>query len=177
MPHTILLADDSVTIRRVVELAFGHPPRFDQFSMKGPYLNATDHVCGLVQRRVGPVERPPHLGRGAGPLMPHPVHQEVDCLVRRHLPQVELEREDDPGGTVLSPEQHAHSVFRRGRETHVPQAHFPVQGPALSPEGRAERPAMRVVTPRHEALQVVSRNEFMMHGGSREVDVVRPHAH
>ena len=59
----------------------------------------------------------------------------------------------------------------------IPEQHLPVERPALGPERRAERAAVRVVARGHERLEVVAGDQLVVHGGAREVDVVAAHAH
>src|SRR5262245_33641555 len=103
--------------------------------------------------------------------------QQIDAFLRGHFLEVKAEREDNSRTTMHAPEEHSDSVLRRLWEVHVPQQQFPVKRPALAPERRAEQAAVRAVASRHEALQMMPRNQFMKYRGARKMNVVAAHAH
>src|SRR5262249_33528735 len=90
---------------------------------------------------------------------------------------MEAEREYDTRAAVAAPEEESDAVFGSLRELHIPEQQLPIKRPALGPEGRAEQPAIWLVARGHKALQVMARNQFVMHGRAREVRVVAAHAH
>src|SRR4051794_22435604 len=94
--------------------------------------------------------------------MAHTVDQQLDTLLRRHLLEMEVEREDDARAAMHAPEEHAYLLLGRLGEAEVPQQQLPVKRVAFRPERRAEDRAVRLVTRGHEALQVMARNEFVM---------------
>ena len=147
-----------------MELAGSHPPTGDQLACQRPQLQGTKHVGRLVERRIAPLDRPPHLGGGVAAFVADTLDQEVDRLIRLHRPQVEAEGEDDPGAAVFSPEEHADAVLGSFGEIEIPQKHLPVERPALGPEGSSEPLAVGAVAGGHEALQVMARDQLVMHG-------------
>src|SRR5262249_40152992 len=83
---------DSVLFKdRVVEGAVGYLARFDEFLMKGPVLQAAEHVRRLIKRAVGPIEGSPHFGSGIIKLMSNAFHQIIDTFFRRHLSQMKAQ--------------------------------------------------------------------------------------
>src|SRR5215510_6499596 len=90
---------------------------------------------------------------------------------------MKTEREDDARAAVAAPEEESDAVFGSLRELHVPEQQLAIKRPALAPEGRAEQPAIWLVARSHKALQVMARDQFVMHGRAREVGVVATHAH
>ena len=78
---------------------------------------------------------------------------------------------------MRAPEEHPHPVLRRAREAGIPEQHLPVERPALAPERGAERLPMRVVSRRHEPLQMVPGDQLMVHRRHAEVRIVPAHAH
>src|SRR5438105_15805387 len=103
--------------------------------------------------------------------MPDALDQQVDALLRRHLLQVEAEREDDSRAAVHAPEERADAILRRLLELHVPEQQLPVERPALAPERRAEQTAIGPVAGRHIALEVMARNQFVKDCGAREMNI------
>src|SRR5262245_37168016 len=89
---------------------------------------------------------------------------------------MEVQREDDAGTAVHPPDQEADAIFRRAREAHLVEHELPVERVALGPEGGAKRATIWLVTGGHESLQVVARNQFMVDGGPRKMDVVAAQA-
>src|ERR1051325_12045301 len=76
-----------------------------------------------------------------------------------------------------APEEHPDSLLGCLSETQIPQQQLPVKRVALGPERRPEDCAIRFIARSHEALQVMPRNELVMDGRAREIDVVAAHAH
>src|SRR3954469_25971670 len=124
--------------------------------MEGTELEAAEEIGRLVERAVAAIERPANLGSGVVSLVPDAADEELDALLRRHLPEVELEREDDPGAAVHPPEEHPHAVLGRPGEAPVPEQQLPVEGPALAPERRREEAAVGPVPRGHEPLEMMA---------------------
>lgn len=118
--------------------------------------------------------------------MAYPRDQQIDALLRRHLPEMELDRENDASATVHSPEEHPNAIRGLVRcpfltdfcwEAALPQQQFPVYRPALDPERCLEDTAVRVIAVHVVELKVVAWNELVMDCGSRECGVVAAHTH
>src|SRR5438093_649808 len=86
-------------------------------------------------------------------------------------------RESDARAPVHPPEKHSDSVFGRPGKSEIPEQKLPVNGPSLNEEWCGKDAAMGQVTLRHVQLQVVARNQLMLHGGAGEVTVVAAQAH
>jgi hypothetical protein len=110
-----------------VKLAVGHLLRYHQFLVQRAQLQSAQHVRRLIDRRVRPVERAPHFTLRVGALERHLVHHVFDGLFRRHLAEVEAEREDDARAAMHAPREGAKPIFRRDMEVMIPQEHLPVQ--------------------------------------------------
>ena len=89
--------------------------------LAGPYRTSASLVLD------GRGERASHLALGIGALEVHGVHEELHRLIRRHLPEVEVHREDDPRAAVHAPEQRADAILGRLLEAVVPEEHLPVE--------------------------------------------------
>ena len=50
----------------IVKLAVAHPTTLYQFLMQSTYLQAAQHIRGLIQRSIISHDRSPHLGRSLG---------------------------------------------------------------------------------------------------------------
>lgn len=126
---------------RVVERPVGHATGGDQSAVERADLQAADQVGALVQRVVIAAEGAAHFGQGVVALVTDIVHEQLHALRRRHLSQVEAEREEDASAAVQAPEQHPDPVLRRPREAEVPEKHLPVESPetAVPPTPRATR--------------------------------------
>ena len=74
-----------------MELLVRHPPALHELAVQRADLHPAHHVRGLIERRVGAVERPPHLRLRVRALMSDARHQQVDRFLRRHCAQVETE--------------------------------------------------------------------------------------
>src|SRR3954469_5738319 len=133
--------------------------------MEGTELEAAEEIGRLVERAVAAIERPANLGSGVVSLVPDAADEELDALLRRHLPEVKPEREDDPGAPVHPPEHEADAVLRRLGKAALVEDHLPVDRPPLGPERRAEHAALRLVARLHELLQVVPRDQLVVDGG------------
>ena len=160
-----------------MEFALAHRSIHHHFAVQGLELQPADHVGDLVQRAVVAGEAAAHFGAGVLALVAHAIHQQVHGLVGRHLAQVETQREQDAGGAVAAPEQHANPVLGRGREAALVQAELPVQRPALAPERRVEQLTLRLVAGVVEVLQVVAGDQFVVHHGAGEMAVVAAQRH
>src|SRR5262245_35609060 len=109
--------------------------------------------------------------------MPNLFDQQVDALLWRHLFEMEAQRENDPGAAMTAPEEKPDAVFRRFRETAIPEKQFPVERPSLTPERCAEQSSIRFITLGHKALQVMAGNQFVMHRRARKMRIIPTHAH
>ena len=145
--------------------------------MQRAQLQAAEHVARLIQRRVRPVERASHLTLRVGALEPHCIDEELHRLLRRHLAEVEVEREDDARAPVHAPHQCAHSVLRLRVKAMIPEEHLPVQRLSLVPERRREQLAMRVVARHHEPLEMMAGIELVEYDSAREMRIVAAQAH
>ena len=105
------------------------------------------------------------------------IDKHFDALLRRHLPEMKLERKLDPSASVHTPEQHADAVLGRARKAQIPEQHFPVDRPSFNPERRPKRAPVRLVARLHVVLQVMARDEFVLDGCAREMNVVATHRH
>ncbi len=53
----------------------------------------------------------PYFRFRIGPLVPNPVYQEVNTLLRRPFTKVVIQRQNNAGATVHAPEKHTDPVF------------------------------------------------------------------
>src|SRR5262249_30666562 len=90
---------------------------------------------------------------------------------------MKVQREDDSGGSMHAPEEHADSVLGCVAEIQIPEQHFPIQGPTLDGERCAERTAVRTISGVHVALKLMTGNQFMKYSCAREWNIVAAHAH
>ena len=170
--------------------AFLLPPRAvritHKLSPECPDLESSQQIARLVQRWILASKRPPNLPFGCRPLVSHSTHEQINTFPGRHLAEVELDREDDPGATVHAPEEHTDAVLCFVRrpflanlcgKTTIPQQQFPVHGPAFDPERRLEELAVRVIAVHVVELKMMAGYELMEHGGSGECRAVAAHAH
>src|ERR1700741_1183953 len=98
--------------------------------------------------------------------MPDFVNQQVDTLLRRHLLEMKVERENDSRTTMHTPEQHADLLLGRLRKSQIPQQQFPVKRIAFGPERRPKDASIRLVPRGHKALQMMTGNQLMMNRGA-----------
>ena len=90
---------------------------------------------------------------------------------------MKIERKDDPGRSVRTPEQRSDSILGCFSESPVPEQKFPVERPAFAPERRAEKLAVRPVTARHKLLQMMAGNQFVMRDGTGKMRIIAAQAH
>src|SRR5689334_9329749 len=124
--------------------------------MQRTELQASDHVPDLIEWRIRAVERATNFSFCILALEVHSIDKELNRFIRRHLSQVEAQREDDSRAPVHSPEQGANTVLWRNVEVVIPREHLPVQRLSLAPERSVESLTPRVVSVRHEPLQVMT---------------------
>src|SRR5688572_3584408 len=80
----------------VVERLLRHLPRVHDLAAQPAELERAEEVRRLVERPVPPLEGAQHLRARVRALVPGLLHEVVHRLLRRPLPHVELEGEDDP---------------------------------------------------------------------------------
>src|SRR5687767_12139815 len=124
--------------------------------MQSIELTTAEQVSDLIERPITSIERTADLGRGIVALMADTIDEIIDTLLRRHLFQMEAQRENDSRAAVHVPEQHANLVLRRLRKVHVPKQKLPVKRPAFAPKWCAEQASIWLVALSHEALQMMT---------------------
>jgi len=72
--------------------------------MKCKKLQSAHHIGHLIKRPVITGERPSNLGQGIVPLVPDLIDQQINALFGRPVSQVKIQRENDAGRAVRTPE-------------------------------------------------------------------------
>src|ERR1019366_7935532 len=96
----------------------------------------------------------------------------LDRLLRRHLAQMEAQREHDARAPVHAPEERTDAILGRHLKIVVPKEHLPVERSTFGPERRRKNSALRVVARGHEALQMVPGIQLVKNGCTREMWIV-----
>src|SRR5687767_12778801 len=96
--------------------------------------------------------------------MSNSVHKKVDSFLRGHLFQVKTEGKDNASTAVHAPEKHANLILRCLSEVQIPEQQFPVKCAAFGPKRRTKNAAIRFVSSRHETLEVMTRDQLVVHG-------------
>src|SRR5258706_3321008 len=104
--------------------------------------------------------------------MANAIDQKINRLLRRHLAQMKIERENDSRASMRSPEKHPDAVLRAPGKIQVPQKHFPIKRPAFAEKRRLKHAPVRAITRSHESLQMVAGNQFVEHRRAAEMNIV-----
>src|SRR5580658_9532201 len=103
-----------------MKLPVSHLATADDLLLERIELSSTSKICQLVKVPVVPFKRPAHFPSGIGPFMSYPVDQEIDALLRRPIPQVIVQREDDACASMHMPKQHPDLILRRLWKFQIP---------------------------------------------------------